>query len=126
MSGTKPLTQRERELLTMPSIASQMPVEFKNGASWVEFVGECKFCNDDIPAALVRGCVSRPLEAVVVVEAIGVCPACRIATPFLYRLHDDMRLTGPREDGWKTWGAEPTLLDHAARFFRQLGFHRGE
>jgi hypothetical protein len=98
----------------MPNIASQMPVEFDNGACWVAFTGECKFCGNDIPEKLLHGLVSRPITSVAVVEAIGVCPECRMATPFLYRMHDDMRLTGPRADGWKTWRAEPTLLERAA------------
>lgn len=122
MSGTKPITQRERALLTMPSITSQMPIEFKNGAIWTEFTGECKFCKKDVPAELLCGSVTRPIETVAVVEAVGVCPECRIATPFLYRMHDDMRLTGPCEDGWKTWRAEPTLWERTALFFRRFGF----
>lgn len=121
-SGTKPITQRERELLTKPRIANQMPVEFKNGACWVEFIGECKFCKKDIPADLLVGSVTRPLESVAVVEAIGVCPVCRMATPFLYRMHDDMRLTGPRENGWKTWRAEKPLFERVTQFVRRLGF----
>jgi hypothetical protein len=108
VAGTKPITQRERDLLGMASIASQMPVEFANGARWEDFTGNCKFCQRDIPGDLLRGAVTRPLPSVAVVEAVGVCPACRIATPFLYRMHDDMRLTGPREDGWRTWRPEPT------------------
>lgn len=103
MKGTKPISPRERELLEMASIASQMPVKFGNGACWLELTGECKFCGKPIPDALLRGMVSMPVPTTAVVEAVGVCPECRIATPFLYRMHDDMRLTGPREGGWQTW-----------------------
>jgi hypothetical protein len=103
VTSTKPITQRERELLGMASVASQMPVDFANGARWVELTGECKFCAKDIPADLLRGAVTRPLRSVAVVEAVGVCADCRIATTFLYRMYDDMRLTAPREGGWQTW-----------------------
>lgn len=122
MSGatnTKPLSQRERELLGMASIASQMPVDFGNGARWTEFTGECKLCRKDIPPELLRGAVTRPIPSVAVVEAVGVCPDCRIATPFLYRLHDDMRVTGPREDGWRTWHPDMTWWE---RFKSALGW----
>ncbi len=95
----------------MDSIASQMPVEFSNGACWTELIGECKFCRREISDDLLRGSVTRPLPSVTVVEAVGVCPDCRIATPFLYRMHDDMRITGPRDGGWSTWMAKPSLWE---------------
>lgn len=120
---TKPITPRERELLEMPSIASQMPVAFDSGRKWTEFKGECHFCKQEIPDELLRGSITRPLPSVAVVEAAGVCPQCRIATIYLYRLHEDMRITGPREDGWKTWRPEPTWWERLRNFLSLLS-HR--
>ena len=120
MDGTKPITSRERELLGMETIASQMPVKFSNGAYWIEFTGECNFCDREIPDELLRGRVTHPLSSVAVVEAVGVCPHCRIATTFLYRMHDDMRITGPREEGWRTWKPSKSLPERLQELFSCL------
>ncbi|MBL1153149.1 MAG: hypothetical protein HND43_10525 [Armatimonadetes bacterium] len=122
---TKPITEQERALLRMPSIASQFPVEIAGGVGWSEFTGECRFCKQDIPDDLLRGAVSRPLPSVAVIEAVGVCPHCKIATTFLYRLHDDMRITGPRADGWRTWRPAPTVWQRIRDFFGFPAMHRG-
>jgi len=121
MDGTKPITPRERELLEMETIASQMPIKFSNGACWTDFTGECNFCDREIPDDLLRGSVTRPLPSVAVVEAVGVCPHCRIATTFLYRMHDDMRITGPREEGWCTWKPTESLLERLQGLFSWFG-----
>ena len=68
---TKPITECERALLRMPSIASQLPVEIAGGAGWSEFTGECHFCKQDIPDNLLRGSVAIPLPSVAVIEAVG-------------------------------------------------------
>lgn len=104
-----PLSSRQRELLAMPTIASQFPIKFKNGNKFVELDGECNICHQEIPHALLTGLVSRPIESVAVIEAIGVCPDCIVATQYDYRLHDDMRITGMREDGWKVWRGRKSL-----------------
>lgn len=98
MDGTKPITPRERELLGMASIASQLPVEFATGACWLAFTADCKLCDRPIPPELLRGVVSRPMPSVATLEAVGVCPACRVATPFLYRMHDDGRYRRDADD----------------------------
>lgn len=118
--ATKPITERERQLLAMPTIASQLPVTFANGVSWTELTGNCNLCKKDIPADLLRGAVSRPFASVAVVEAVGACPSCRVATPFLYRLHDDRRVTGPSRRGWQTWRPEHSLRKQIQRWFRRI------
>lgn len=109
MSDVTPITPRQRELLDMTTIASQMPVEFENGSRWDEFKGECKICGRVLPDDFVTGIVSRHGRSVAIVEAIGACPDCVVATPYDYRLHDDMRLTGLREEGWCTWMPKQTF-----------------
>jgi hypothetical protein len=95
----------------MATIASQMPVVFNNGATWEEFKGECKICGKELPVEHVVGNVTRPIPSVAIVEAIGACLECRIATPYHYRLHDDMRITGLREEGWRTWMPRRSLWE---------------
>lgn len=116
---SSPLTARDRELLAMPSVISQFPVAFANGAVWEQFDGECSSCGKTLHRDHVRGLVSRPIPAVATVEAAGVCGDCRLVTRFDYRLHDDMRLTGQREDGWRTWQATPRLFDRFVSLFQR-------
>jgi len=115
-----PLTSRDRELLAMPSIMSQFPVAFSNNAEWEEFDGECSCCGKTLHRDHVRGIVARPVPGVAVIEAVGVCAECKLVTRFDYRLHDDMRLTGQREHGWKTWQATPTVLERCVSLFNSL------
>lgn len=103
------VTTRDRKLLDMPSIASQMPVQFANGAHWYELECECRGCGKVLPEEQVRGAVVRH-DRMASIEASGVCHDCRLLTRFVYRLHDDMRITGPREDGWRTWGGQRVTL----------------
>ncbi len=117
MEGSKPITDRQRELLGMASIASQMPVEFPTGVCWTEFRGECKFCRGDIPDSHLRGQVTRPMPSVAIVEAIGVCPSCKMATPFLCRLYDDWRFSNLFDGRWCTWRPSPSLWDRLKRLF---------
>lgn len=108
---TKPLGARERELLAMPPLASQMPIILSKKVRWLELKGQCKLCHQEIPDGLMRGQVARPLSNMATVEAMGVCPHCRVATSFLYRLYDDMRVTSPRNGRWMTWRPERTFLE---------------
>ena len=91
----------------MPSIASQMPVQFQNGAVWEEFRAECKGCGQTLPHELVRGLLARQTPRMASIEASGVCRECKLLTRFVYRLHDDMTITGPRNGRWLTWGGKP-------------------
>jgi hypothetical protein len=119
-SVPSPLTARDRELLAMPSVVSQFPVAFANAAVWEEFDGECSCSGKTLQREHVRGLVAKPIERVATVEAVGVCWDCKLVTRFDYRLHDDMRLTGRREDGWKTWQATPTLVSLFVSFIKRL------
>lgn len=106
-----PLSDSDRSLMAMPAIASQMPVKFKSGACWEGLEGVCNGCRQVIPSHLMSGRITRLMEPVATVEAVGVCPSCRLLTRFHYRLHDDMRITGMTDRGWATWRAESSAFD---------------
>lgn len=102
----------------MPSITSQMPIFFANGAQWSEIKGECKGCGCELPDNTVRGLIVRHTPKMVSVEAVGVCHDCKLLTRFLYRLYDDMRITGLRDGKWKTWAPRPTVLERVRALIR--------
>lgn len=110
MTQLVPINDTDRELLAQPSIASQMPVVFANGARWDEMTGDCKICCEEIPTENFTGRVTRLMESVATVDAVGVCPTCKIVSRFNYRLHNDMRLSGRTDNGWAQWQFRPTLL----------------
>lgn len=105
------LSTRDLQLLKMPTIETQMPVRFNNGAEWTELKGECKGSGCTLPEANMRGSVLMPFPNVAVVEAVGVCHDCKLVTRFLYRLHDDMRITGPRNGKWLEWDTKTSFVD---------------
>lgn len=115
---TSALTARDLELLKMPSIETQMPIAFANGAVWTEFDGYCLGCNSKMPRDTIFGAINRPIPSTAVIEAIGVCKPCRLASRYDYRFHDDMRITGQRDDGWQTWKSEPTLAARCIRLIK--------
>ena len=111
-----PISDGDRELMALPSIESQMPVHFKNGACWKNIESQCKGCGRDIVASRFTGRLTRLVESVATVMAIGVCEPCKLVTRFHYRLHDDMRVTGQTEGGWATWRAKPSFLERLRAF----------
>lgn len=104
----------------MPPVASQMPVVFANGTCWNEITGSCRGCGQSFAESAFRGVVSRPLPSVAVIEAVGLCPHCRLITRFDYRLHSDMRMTGMRNGRWSEWRTRRTLLGAIRRGIRKL------
>ncbi len=117
--GRRQVSQRQWELLAMPSIDSQFPVTFENGAVWEAITGHCSGCNKDIDPTLLRGRVTSPIGNVAVVEAVGVCHECKLVTEYLYRLHDDMRITGFNKKGqWVSWHPM-SFMDKMRQFLRK-------
>jgi hypothetical protein len=100
MSQGQPPRPRDIELIEMPSIASQMPVEFENGNRWADFEGCCARCGQDIPSEFMRGSVIRQTPHSFTIEAVGVCVCCRAGTPFLVRMHDDASVTTLSNGVW--------------------------
>lgn len=117
--GQRAISDRERELMEMPSIESQMPINFKIGSMFTEVNGYCAKCEKLVDAGLLRGVIHRPFENVAVVEAVCACLSCRLLTPLNLRLHDDMRLTGLRDGKWVTWKGSPSLWDKARGYLER-------
>lgn len=72
----------------MPLLAGQLPYLFDNGFSIERFAGGCGCCASEIGASQMRGSLTRPRHDMLVIEAIGVCERCRVATTFLLRLNE--------------------------------------
>lgn len=107
-STTRPLSERQRELLAMPPLHSSLPITLPRGHVWNTFEGRCRACQTPIEPELLRGCITHPTPQVWVIEAVGACGHCRIATPFLYRLYDDRRIAFFTDSGWVFMDPPPT------------------
>lgn len=121
---TGPITSRDRELLAMPSIASQMPIRFANGAHFDVRHGHCANCGAAIPDGDVRGVLVRTSPHMTSVEAAGLCGPCNGITRFIYRFHDDLRVSGPNPaDGkWSTWSVRSrSILERVGELFLRFG-----
>ena len=108
----KKLSTRERELMQMPTLASQTPVVFNESAEFSQLTAYCKMCDHEVPESLVTGKVVHLNAHTASVEGVAVCPACKIATPINYRLHSDGRVSGPSPTTgkWGVWGARNKTL----------------
>lgn len=121
MSQRLPLRPRDIELIEMPTIASQMPVEFENGQTWQDFEGRCAGCGEDITSGFMRGAVIRQALRCYTVEAVGVCASCRSGTSFLVRLHDDGSLTTQVDGVWhRTARGQQGLFSWLGSLLRSL------
>lgn len=114
----KPVTDNERALLAMPSIQSAFPIEFENGSGVEMFSGYCACCSKEMPANSVCGRVTRPTKQVIVMEAMGVCDQCNVATHFFWRIYDDMRLSTIKGGRWVTIEAKTSLFQRALGWFK--------
>ena len=115
-----PLTARDKELFSKPALNTYFPIVFANKNRWAELTGKCESCGKSLAGDSIRGIVSRPIETVAVVEAIAICNECRVFTRFDYRLHNDMRITGLRSDGWHEWLPKVSRYSSILRFVRNL------
>jgi hypothetical protein len=117
----RPVTERELDLWRMPTIEAQMPVRFENGRVWEAFKGFCVRCHAEVPMGSLRGMISRPMPSVAVLEAIGYCGHCNVASTFTYRFHDDMTITGQDRSGrWSRWYPKMTVASKIKAFVTAL------
>lgn len=120
---TKPLTEHERGLLQAPPIASQLPIVFNADYKFEELSAHCKNCGGQVPDKLLRGVVTKLSESLATIDALAVCPKCRIGTPIHYRFHDDGRVSGysPTTGRWTEWKMHrPNLLEYISSVFGKL------
>lgn len=103
---TEPLTSNEHEIEKLvdywdkqPTILSQTPIEFENGAVLDSYRGRCKVCNQPIDDDLLHGAVARPTSTVAVVTAVGLCVPCKTITEFDHRFRDDLSMEWIDEKG---------------------------
>jgi hypothetical protein len=115
------------EFQALPTLASGFPLVFASGARWNEFTGYCARCEKPIEPDNLRGNVIpwgldyRNVTAkVYVVDSLGYCPRCKLLTPFHYRLHEDMSMTGEKDGGWVCWPPpKPSLWARVLKFLKR-------
>jgi len=105
----RPLSERDRELLRGPTIASQFPVVFSAEKRWDEMTFFCCGCDEAVDSDLVRGTITRPVPQTAVLEAAGICADCNLVTTYSYRMHSDMRLSANRAGKWVQWSQQSQL-----------------
>lgn len=111
----------EDELRALPRISSFFPLVFRTGTRWNQISGTCGSCKTPIEDCDLRGEVTRPFPSVYIVCAVGFCRPCHLLTPFTYRLHEDMGMTGidHRTGEWARWEPKPaTLFGRLRGWFR--------
>lgn len=113
-------TARDQQLMEMPSLNSQMPVVFDNGSQWETLDGLCDGCNSQLSPENVTGVIVPQTPRMVAVEAIGYCPKCNLLTRYVYRLHDDMRITGPMGGQWAAWQTRSNPLQRIVQAVQWL------
>jgi len=104
------------EFLAMPTIRSQFPLVFDNGARWDSMTGTCWRCDSTLPDVRMRGSIDRPFGATFMMEAWGLCD-CGAMTHYRYRIPPDMTLVGKQDGRWCVWARPPDpwwrrLLQH--------------
>jgi hypothetical protein len=95
------------EFRALPTIVSQFPLVFGNGARWETMAVRCSRCDTAISGDAFRGHVTRPFGAAFLMEAFGLCE-CGALTRASYRFLPDMTMVGrsPRDGAWSVWAAK--------------------
>lgn len=113
-------TEKELNLLELPTVESLLPIIFHDTDYTVrtlEFT--CGNCSTRLPLSAVRGHASRLIERVVDLELLGVCPACNVATPFRIRIQSDRTCNWLDSDGsWQqftVYASNGQRLKHALK-----------
>lgn len=102
-TGLRQVNERDRELMRMDSIASQMPIHFSSGLQIEEFTGCCFRCGVKFTGGDLHGKVATGFGVeVATIEAAGVCPSCNVLTIFASRIYADGRFTSLLGHKWVT------------------------
>lgn len=105
MVDVRPVSQEERDEITAfyrkcPRLDKVLPLTSPCTTVIQDLDCECPSCNKPIPAGAVAVDVTRPLPTVLSVNAIGVCPDCRLMTRFLMRFRQDGSWDSLRGKNW--------------------------
>jgi hypothetical protein len=95
----KPITSEQRKLLAAPTIESQMPIKFQNGTTLTDWGGYCLVCEEPIQPDQLRGNITQVLPSVATIDAVGICPACNLLTPFHIRIRDTLAMEWQENNG---------------------------
>lgn len=116
----------------LPTIQSQLPVEFGNGAMFEEFNGKCNGCHETIEENNFRGIINKieeesvspdnslKIEETADLIAYGCCSECHEITPFRYLLsapEGRLTLSEVTETGIKKHKSKPFDYDNYLRNF---------
>lgn len=107
-----------------PTIISQLPLEFPNGAKLETYRGRCKVCDQPIEANMLHGVIKQPTSKVYTIEAAGICVPCRTITDFNHRVRDDLSLEWIDENG--RWVNRKPRAGLKTRIFKLLGIGQGK
>lgn len=106
----------------LPTIASQLPLVFKNGARFEEIDGQCNDCHSSLAEENFRGLINYNEEPVVDEKGVqtlednadmmayGCCPNCNKITQFRYLLsapHGELMLTEVNDGVVKNYKSKP-------------------
>lgn len=119
-AGLRHLNSRDRELMAMPALSRQFPIQFTNGLEIDEVGAACVTCRAPIRPETTFGSVTWPRPEMAVVEAIAVCTVCRTGTPLLVRVKDNGQLVTLLGKRWLEGSVHSNWKDRWLRRWRDL------
>jgi hypothetical protein len=109
-SNGPPPSPAELRIWGCPPVGLSLPIQFTSGNRLSELHFGCPFCKQEIDPQNVHGEITRPLETVAVIEAIGRCPRCKVGIPFFFRIYSDLSMASLTTSGWRFFRARPRGL----------------
>lgn len=112
-------THRDKELLDMATIQSQLPVYFRgtseeggSGSRIERLKIQCALCKENITEENQRGMLTMVAANEVRYEAVGVCYDCKHYTRAYYYIDSNLRLRTLRNGRWlyQGEGKKPSAL----------------
>jgi len=116
------LSPHDLAILDEPTLASQLPVTFDNGAQWQQISSSCAECGEYIGPDAIRARLTRVIPTVISMDALAHCAFCDLWTPVRYRFRDDMSFDGRIPGGGGAWGKWlPRREGRLRSFLRRIG-----
>lgn len=113
----RPLAEHERKLLAKGPIEGSFPLKFESGLVIEEFMGKCRLCSSTIPLRDLRGTVGWHSPDRVVINAIGACRGCRVATSFVLRVNEDGDFSTLIGHCWRAGSFKASTIQRLQRAF---------